>query len=245
MPLLQFSDIQQSILLGLTGIWACFLFGGFIFGKLNDERTRRMPTRTRMMSSLILVIIAWILFAFLRDTTYVVLALPVAIGMSFGFLGDLFMAQLLPIKDYVLGGIASFGIGHIAYIIGLLSASEDFQLSDSAIQWSAWGIWLVITVILWYLIVYRGSEKTLLHKVALPYALLLASTTGFATGLALQHPAFILITIGAGLFLLSDLILATELFNGARWTYIGDVVWLTYGPGQMLIVMGLALYFII
>ena len=94
---------------------------------------------------------------------------------------------------------------------------------------------------LWYGIVYRGSDKTFLHKAALPYALLLASTTGVAMGLAIQQSAFVPITIGAGLFLLSDLILATELFNGAHWRYIGDVVWLTYGPGQMLIVSGLAL----
>ena len=100
---------------------------------------------------------------------------------------------------------------------------------------------MIIALMLWYLIVYRGSEKSVLHKVALPYALLLSSTTGIAMGLAVQHPAFTPVTIGAGLFLLSDLILATELFSGANWTYIGDVVWLTYGPGQMLIVLGIFL----
>jgi len=243
MPALDFNSIQQVILFGLLALWVCPLFGGFIFGSLNVERTRRMPTWTRMWSSFTLVIFAWILLAFLRDTSYVVIALPFAIGMTFGWIGDLFMAQLIPMKAHVLGGIGSFGVGHVAYIVGLVSASSQFGLDDSGLVWSTLSVWLVIALVLWYMIVYRGSDKTFLHKAALPYALLLASTTGIAMGLALQHPAFIMVMIGAGLFLLSDLILATELFNGASWAYIGDVVWLTYGPGQMLIVSGLLLLY--
>lgn len=238
---IQLDPTQQILLIGCLIIWACLLFGGFIFGNLNAVQTRKMPTWTRMTSSFALVVFAWLWWLFVQNTPYTTISFAFAIGMTFGFLGDLFMAQLIPVKDHVLGGIGSFGLGHIAYIIGLLSAGNTFNLSDSTIQLSTWIIWLIIGFILWYWIVYRGSDKTFLHKAALPYALLLASTTGVAMGLAIQQSAFIPITIGAGLFLLSDLILATELFNGANWRYIGDVVWLTYGPGQMLIVAGLAL----
>ena len=42
--------------------------------------------------------------------------------------------------------------------------------------------------------------------------------------------------VGAALFLASDLILAAQLFNDLRFPLISDVVWLTYGPAQMLIV---------
>jgi hypothetical protein len=82
----------------------------------------------------------------------------------------------------------------------------------------------------------RGHAPTLLHWAALPYALLLASTAGFATGLALQDSTFLLLALGAALFLLSDLILAAQLFNHLQFPLIGDVIWLTYGPAQMLIV---------
>ena len=40
-------------------IWAVFLLGGGLIGKLDAERTRRMPRWTRMVSSLVLVIAAW------------------------------------------------------------------------------------------------------------------------------------------------------------------------------------------
>ncbi len=244
MPSIQLETNEPVIFIILGLVWACLLFGGFIFGKLNDERTRRMPTWTRMTSSFTLVLIGWIWWVLTRDSVYGTLTLYFAIGMTFGWVGDLFMAKLLPLKNHVLGGIASFGVGHIAYILGLLSASNTFQLTDRLIQAITLATWLILAVMLWYVIVYRGSEQSFLHKASLPYALLLASTAGLSMGLALQHPTFILITTGAGLFLLSDLILATELFNGAKWTYIGDVVWLTYGPGQMLIVCGIFLYMI-
>ena len=38
----------------------------------------------------------------------------------------------------------------------------------------------------------------------------------------------------------SDLILAAQLFNDLSFSLIGDVIWLTYGPGQMLIVYSAA-----
>ena len=81
-----------------------------------------------------------------------------------------------------------------------------------------------------------GIAPTVVHWIALPYALLLAGTAGVATGLALQDGRFVPLALGAALFLLSDLILAGEMFSGMRFRLIGDIIWLTYGPAQMLIV---------
>ena len=49
------------------------------------------------------------------------------------------------------------------------------------------------------------------------------------------------LAIGAGLFLFSDLVLAGELFADYKFKSVGDVVWLTYGPGQMLIVYSIGI----
>jgi hypothetical protein len=85
--------------------------------------------------------------------------------------------------------------------------------------------------------VLRGQEKpSALHWAALPYALLLATTAGLALGVALQNALFFPLALGAFLFLLSDLILAGALFSDLGFPLVHDVVWLTYGPGQMLIV---------
>lgn len=220
-------------LLALFVLWAVFLFGGFIFGRSHEDGKRRMPTWTRMASSFVLVVAAWSGFLLWREANAAALLLA-AVGMSLGFCGDLFMARLVPTKNHVLGGIGSFGLGHVAYIAAFLQTG--ILAANAMPPWAALVIWWLIGVGGWYVIVFRGQRPTPLHYAALPYALLLASTAGIATMMALSVPGLIWLAVGAALFLISDLILAAELFNGLHFPLIGDIVWLTYGPAQMLIV---------
>jgi hypothetical protein len=233
----ELSDPSQRLwLMALLVVWAAFLLGGFLFGKLNEARTRRMPAWTRMASSFTLVVAAWSWLLFTRDTGVSRVALLIALGMTLGFIGDLFMAQIIPLKDYVIGGIGAFGLGHIAYITALIGFGNSNHLDSSGARWGALAFWLIVGVIGWYGVVFRGQQHTVLHWAALPYSLLLSSTAGFATGLALQNDVFIPLAVGTALFWLSDLILAAQLFTKTRFYLIEDVVWLLYGPGQMLIV---------
>lgn len=221
-------------LMALLLLWAFLLFGGFLFGPA--DKRQRMPKWSRLASSAVLVIVSWSWFAIARGGEASSFTLWLAIGMSLGFLGDLFMAGVLPNGRSVLSGMASFGLGHVAYIIGIWQFSNQLGLDNGATQWGSLLVWWLLAGVGWYFIVYRGQKPTTLHKAALPYALLLASTAGIATGLALQNGQFVWLALGAALFLLSDLILAAELFNDAYFPQIGDIIWLTYGPGQMLIV---------
>jgi hypothetical protein len=216
---------QRFWLIGLLILWAVFLFGGFLFGK----GERRMPTWTRMVSSAVLVIAAWSWFIVNEGSFSLLLAL----GMTLGFVGDLWLAGVLGNGRSIIGGIVAFGIGHIFYISAILTFGNAHGMG---VWWGALAGWLLVGLVGWYLVVFRGQEVTMLHWAALPYALLLASTAGFATGLALQSSHFVPLALGAALFLLSDLILAGELFSGLKFPLIGDVIWLTYGPGQALIV---------
>ena len=215
-------------------LWAGLLFGGFLFGPA--DANQRMPLWTRLASSAVLVIAAWSWVTLTRYDFASSFILWLAIGMSLGFLGDLFMAGVMPGGRNVLGGMAAFGLGHIAYIIGIWQFSNQSGLASGTIRWGSLIVWWIIGAVAWYFVVYRGQQPTTLHQAALPYALLLASTAGVATALALQDAQFIWLALGAVLFLSSDLILAAELFNGTSFFLIGDVIWLTYGPGQMLIV---------
>jgi hypothetical protein len=160
--------------------------------------------------------------------------------MTLGFLGDLFMADLLPVSQPILAGIAAFGLGHMAYIPALVSFGNQHQLAAPAPRWGAWAVWLLIGLAGWFFIVRPSSQPAPLRWAALLYTLLLASAAGLATGLALQAPAFGLLALGTGLFLASDLILAGEIFQHWRFPLHGDIVWLTYGPGQMLIVQAVS-----
>jgi hypothetical protein len=231
---------QQAFLLAALIAWAIFLFGGFVLGRGDVEGTARMPAWTRMASSLTLVVAAWLWYAFTRETSVAGYALLIAVGMTLGFLGDLFLAPVFPIAQPVFAGIAAFGLGHVTYLAALVGFATAHGLNAPAPRWGALAIWLLIGAAGWYLVVFRGQKASALHWAALPYALLLASLAGVATGLALQSALFVPLAIGAALFLLSDLILAGELFAGLSFPLIGDVIWLTYGPAQALIVYSVA-----
>src|SRR5688572_8608483 len=93
---------QNLWLAGLLFARAALLFGGFLFGHLDHPRGRRMPRWTRIGSSLVLVVAGWSWVAFTLDSGY---ALLIAAGITLGFIGDLFMADLIPLGHSVLGGI--------------------------------------------------------------------------------------------------------------------------------------------
>jgi hypothetical protein len=231
-----YSDFERLVLFALLILWAVFLFGGFIIGRPNAERTHRTPTWGRMASSLTLVAAAWSSYLSMRLTGLEPFGLLLAVGMSLGCIGDFFMARLIPIKEPVLGGIAAFGLGHVAYITAFVWAGNGFGLDSPTQRWGALAAWLLFGLAGWYVVVFRGQRVTPLHYAALPYALLLSATAGLATGLALQAPLLLSLAVGAALFLFSDLLLAAQLFNNLHFNLIGDAVWLLYGPAQMLIV---------
>ncbi|HEU0025886.1 MAG TPA: lysoplasmalogenase family protein [Ktedonobacterales bacterium] len=231
---------QAPALLALFALWAALLFGGFILGRPSADGGRRMPTWARMASSATLVLIAWLEFALTRQTSVAGYALFIAAGMSLDFLGDLFLAGVIAIPQPVLGGIAAFGLGHVAYLLAIIRLADLYGLNAQAPRWGMLALWLLIGLVGWYALVMRGQRPTMLHWAALPYALLLAGVAGLFTGVALQSPALVPAALGAILFLVSDLILASQLFAKRMFPLIGDLIWLTYGPGQALIVASVA-----
>lgn len=223
---------QQLWLVLLLAAWAVVLFGGFIFGQ--ESQTHRIPTRNRMAASGLLVLAGWSWVLMTQEADIQPFAIAIALGMTLGFGGDLALSGWF--GRSIITGMLLFGFGHVSYIVGIVGLSQRFGFATG---WVALGIWLLIGLVGWFIVVFRGQKPTLLTWAALPYALLLATTTGVATGLALQSGQFWGLALGAALFLFSDLVLAGELFAGYSFKSVGDVIWLTYSPGQMLIVFAI------
>ncbi len=237
------SPVQRAWLIGLLIAWAALLFGGLLRRAAQPDRAGRMPVQTRILSSVMLAVAAWSWVWFSRDTAAAGYALWIAAGMTLGFVGDLFMARLLPVCPHVLAGMGAFALGHLAYITAGLRYGAEHGLDAALPRFTAWAAWLLIGGLGWRLIAGRSRKMTALHWAALPYSLLLASTAGVATGLALQSAAFVPFALGSALFLFSDLLIALGLFSQHHFARVDDLIWLTYGPGQMLIVysVGMAL----
>lgn len=217
--------------------WATLLFGGLAFRRRRPGQPGRMRRWTRLGSSLALALASWgwLLSGGGREGSQVAM---LAIGISLGLLGDLFMASLLPVVQPALAGMAAFALGHIAYCSAFLALAGRADVRPSA-KALALAAWLTLGAIGWYLVIYRSGSPGLLHWAALPYSLLLAGTAGLSLGLATGRTVFAATALGGALFFLSDLLIAAGLFRNLRRPYLDDLVWLTYGPAQMLIVYSL------
>jgi len=219
-------------------VWAALLAAAMVLGNLTDGHSSAAATAARMGSSVALVVTGWFAYSLWRNTSAGHFALCIAIGMTLGTIGDFFNANLLkfiPLKDPVLGGILAFGLGHIAYIVGCKTLATRAGLTNRRAMFAAIVVWQLIGLVGWYFVAMQGTKARDLVWPALPYSLLLAGTAGITSGLALQCSRFIPLALGGALFLASDLILAFGMFGG-RIPHQTEWVWLTYGPGQMLIV---------
>lgn len=232
---------------GLWLAWGVLLAGGLIVDRWSFEGASSYSAVGRLGSSLVLVAAGWWWFVICRPSTAATYAGLIALGMSLGALGDFFNAGLLqsliPLPNPVLGGIAAFGLGHLAYIRSCFDARRRTGLQLGLKWWGAVLVWQLIALASWYWIVWSTNNESLRMLVwpALAYSLLLAGTAGVATGLAVQDRRFAMLAVGSALFLISDLVLAWGMFRGS-FPYRTQAVWIPYSGGQMLIVYAIVCF---
>ena len=225
----------------LLAIWAALLILGFAFGQLDEERINRIPRANKILSSAILVVCAlvwWLVGA--SGTPLAAYAALLFFGMTFSFLGDVIMAQLLPLPQYVLFGMGAFGVAHVLYISGYLRLGGVLGLQDGRARAVGLAALLVLALVLWWTLIRSPQTDAVLNYGSLRYALLLAVMAGLAVSLALQEPRFVPLALGSVLFLVSDVFLGHRLFQGGTFFLVGDLVWMTYIVGQLLIVFSTA-----
>ncbi len=221
------------LLLAGTGL---LLIAGFAAHPYDTPRQGRMPKRTELPQSFLLIILAAVIWlAAAQGTALATLGLLTCLGMVFGFLGDLFMANVFRQEAHVLFGMVAFAVGHIFYMLGFRQIALAFDLHAAGSYGLALVVMWAAAAVLWYVMVRKPGGDAMQYA-ALVYALFLASMAGYALGIALQQPAFWPLAIGGGLFLFSDALIAANLFSGRRFRYMGDLIWLTYILAQALIV---------
>ncbi|HET9222570.1 MAG TPA: lysoplasmalogenase [Roseiflexaceae bacterium] len=222
----------------LFALTAALLLLGLALGRPDARRRNRIPLPVRMLSSALVLAAALLLWKESAAPSKRAAKL-VAAGMSCGLLGDLLMAQVIPLPRHVIWGMLAFGAGHTFYIRALLERSR--QTAGAGHPYPALGTALAITLAGWWALVRNPEIDRTLNYSALAYSLLLASMSGLAASLAVQDNRYLPVAGGGALFLASDTLLASELFRKAHFPGIGDVIWMTYIVGQALIVGGMGI----
>ena len=94
----------------ITGILMLSVF-------LNQDSIMIFSVTTKLFCSFFLLIT--IFYSFVSsppNTPCYLYARWIFFGMALGFLGDLIMMKIFPLKNYLIGGVIIFGIGHLCYI---------------------------------------------------------------------------------------------------------------------------------
>jgi hypothetical protein len=237
--LLSFEALPESVRvvpLAALIVIAALLGVGFVRGPYQPARWGRIPKAFELPQSFILIGVAAVIWLTAgQNTPLAGMALCFLIGMVFGWLGDLFMANVFKQKDHVLFGMGAFAVGHIFYMLAFAQIAGPFSYGRAEAYLFGLLATEGVAVVLWRVLVYRLDGDKLQYA-ALGYGVFLAAMAGFALAIALHEPLFLALAAGAGLFLLSDTLLAADLFAQRRFPFMGDVIWGTYIAAQALIV---------
>ena len=160
------------------------------------------------------------------------LQIPVILALVFCFLGDLF----LEFPKYFIPGLSAFLVGHVFYAVKFLS---DITVI-SKLPW--WMFLFTIVYIAYGITLNSRLSITDIKKRIAVYVytaiILIASFLSILRFNSVSGYSFWIVLIGTLLFILSDSILAYNLFK-KRSSY--GSVWLmaAYGAAQLLIVLGI------
>ena len=164
----------------------------------------------------------------------------VPLGLALGALGDLFLA--LKGERYFLAGVGAFGLGHLAYAGGFLLRSGALGFDGVSV-----GEGVVLVVLAGLLVSTEFWLAPRMGDLRWPVRgyVVLIGLMGVASVLLPEAPGQGVLRWGAVLFILSDLMLAVQLFvtrdQGIR-RRLALVLWPAYWGGQALIAWGAVLF---
>lgn len=202
-----------------------------------ENKTLRYITKPILVPMILLYYITSVII----DLGLLQILWPLIVALIFGWLGDIFL-MLGREGNYFMLGLGSFLIGHIFYIILYLGV---ILLYGNLLQFPAWGWFLLIPIIIipgffYYRI--RGKMGELAAPTVV-YLVVIFLMSFFALLLLsnLNLLAFLLVYIGACLFMISDGMIAIDKFD-VRIPKSRVYVMLTYGFAQFFITIGIFLF---
>ena len=213
----------------MTNILICFYLISLSLLLITTYQNKRSPLRLpfKMLTSLIFVAIAALGFkTHTPDLTYIYFLL---IGLILSALGDLFLglSHHAPIKDnpILLGGIFTFALAHIAFII-------SFIMLD---QFSLFPLMVIPLLIAGVFVRTTASTRFDFGKLRLPvilYSFIISTMLVMALSTGIPF-----VVIGASLFAVSDIILSFSFIYRSKYPILSVCNLLIYYLGQLFLAL--------
>ncbi|SPH16770.1 hypothetical protein DEA8626_00281 [Defluviimonas aquaemixtae] len=159
----------------------------------------------------------------------------VVAGLALGALGDFFLSR--PGNQAFMAGMAAFAAGHLAYAGAFLAVGADALPVLPALLLLA----LALSTEVW-LAPHTGALRWPVRG----YVVVITLMAYTALSISADVSGAVIAIAGAGLFILSDLLLALETFVVAAPDTrrgLARLLWPAYWGGQLLILVGLATAF--
>jgi len=168
----------------------------------------------------------------------------IVLGLLFGLIGDMLLELKLVYrphdKQYTNGGILSFSIGHVGYIVALTM----FATATKNILVPVF-VSLAIGSVLATIIVVNSPNLGVdfgIHKgPAFAYSFILCITMVYAVALAIFIPSLWIMAVGLFFFLASDLVLSLIYWGGRNNNVMNIINLSMYYVAQILIMTSLFL----
>lgn len=167
----------------------------------------------------------------------------IALGLGLGALGDFALTRRG--QDAFLVGMAAFAAGHLAYVAALWARAET--MPQEPLSGLAFAALVVLAALILSTEVWLSPRTAALRWPVRGYVLVIG-LMGCTAILLPAHPetgGAGVLRLGAGLFILSDLLLALRLFvypSGQPALVLSRALWPAYWLGQLLILAGAGLY---
>ena len=153
-------------------------------------------------------------------------------ALSFSLSGDILLMFVDQSANYFMLGLVSFLLAHVFYIVIFLMRRNP-EINPSAVI----SILILYAIGLFYLLNDRLVEL-LIPVIIYMLVILIMVITAFLRQRKVSQKSFILVFLGAILFVISDSILALNKFY-MPLKFSGLTIMLTYGLAQFFIVRGL------
>lgn len=169
--------------------------------------------------------------------------LLILVGLVFGMLGDIYLDQKWVYPDdnkkYLYAGFITFGIGHLFYMTAI-AVRAQLKLTQVLLGCC---VGLVVVIVNVFIEKFTPQDFGEYRPIVMLYTLLVGSTPGVALMAAIAthgDPAFIVFTVGAVFFLISDIILSPMYFSEGKNTPINFVLnHVTYYIGQYMFALSI------